>query len=31
MSEGHITKEFQAEGLTQEEILTAAMPVERED
>ena len=30
MSEGHITKEFKAEGLTQEEILTAAMPAERE-
>ncbi len=30
MSEGHITKEFMAEGLTQEEILTAAMPQERE-
>ena len=30
MSEGHITKEFKAEGLTQEEILTAAMPQERE-
>ena len=25
-----ITKEFKAEGLTQEEILTAAMPAERE-
>ena len=30
MSEGHITKEFRAAGLTQEEILTAAIPVERE-
>ena len=29
MSEGRITKEFNAEGVTQEEILSAAMPVER--
>lgn len=31
MSEGRVTKEFNAKGLTQEEILTAAMPVEKED
>ena len=30
MSEGRITREFLPEGLTQEEILTAAMPAERE-
>ena len=29
MSEGRVTKEFSAEGITQEEILTAAMPSER--
>ena len=31
MSEGRVTKEFDAKGLTQEEILTAAMPSEKED
>ena len=29
MSEGRVTAEFNAEGITQEEILTAAMPVEK--